>query len=190
MACAVVGGFVAPISRRLISSLLPRTMKRYSIAGNKESHSLDSTPVNILCSICYLVGAALLFVPCALTKDSPHAFSICFVSFMMYEFVVGVYVPSEGVIRSIYMPSESMCSIINILRIITNVAVALGVFSTTFVPIKASFAALSTMMVIAAILQLSLIPQTDFQSLYASVMDRANFWRGASKLVPETKKNT
>eukprot|EP01083_Nonionella_stella_P252709 870366_1 len=108
---------------------------------------------------------------------------------MIYEFVVGVYVPSEGVIRSIYMPSESMCSIINILRIITNVAVALGVFSTTFVPIKASFAVLSTMMIIAAAMQLSLIPREEFHSLFVSVMERALFWRGSSKLVQEKKKN-
>jgi len=47
----------------------------------------------------------------------------------------------------------------NILRVITNIAVAIGVFSTTFVPIKASFAALSFMMLSAAILQLSLIPE-------------------------------
>jgi len=188
MACAVVGGFVAPISRRLVFSFLPLKRKKDLMANDEESHGLDPTPVNILCTLCYLVGAALLFVPCALTKDSPHAFSICFVSFMIYEFVVGVYVPSEGVIRSIYMPSESMCSIINILRIITNVAVALGVFSTTFVPIKASFAALSTMMIIAAVLQLSLIPQEEFHSFYVSVMESAHFWRRSSKLVSETKK--
>ncbi len=172
MACAVLGGFVAPIARKLVSRFISRSdclideiisqeHERNGAIGEK----MDPIPVNILCSLCYLVGAALLFVPCAVAKDSPHAFSLCFASFMVYEFVVGVYVPSEGVVRSIYMPSESMCSIINILRIITNVAVALGVFSTTFVPLKASYAALTTMMVVAALLQLSLVPVEELSKL-------------------------
>jgi len=73
----------------------------------------------------------------------------------------------------IYMPTESMCSKINILRIMTNVtAVAISVFSTTFVPIKASFAALSAMMRTATILQLSLISKSELRDAFKAVY----FW--------------
>ncbi len=166
MACAVLGGFVAPIARKCVSRFISQSDCLVDeIRDGMNGEKMNPIPVNILCSLCYLVGSVLLFVPCVVVKDSPHAFTLCFVSFMIYEFVVGVYVPSEGVVRSIYMPSESMCSIINILRIITNVAVALGVFSTTFVPLKASFASLATMMVVAALLQLSLIPIEELYKL-------------------------
>ncbi len=166
MACAVLGGFVSPIARKLVARFISRSDCLVDeIKDGASGSNVDPVPVNILCALCYLVGAVLLLVPCVVVKDSPNAFSLCFASFMIYEFMVGVYVPSEGVVRSIYMPSESMCSIINILRIITNVAVALGVFSTTFVPLKVSFAVLAIMMVIAALLQLSLIPFEELSKL-------------------------
>ena len=108
----------------------------------------------------------MLFVPCAVNKNSTYAFSFCLVSFLIYEFIVGVYVPSEGMIRSIYMPTESMCSTMNMLRIITNVLVAIGVFSTTFVPLTFSFGVLSTMMLFASVLQLSLVPKDELMNIF------------------------
>ena len=46
-------------------------------------------------------------------------------------------------------------------RVIVNVAVALGVMSTNYVPFTSAFAALSVMMVVAAILQISLVPKKE-----------------------------
>jgi len=164
MATAVLGGFIAPLSRKKIANFIAST-----VGGNTQTmdcnnrfdcnDGIDPKPVHILCSLSYALSSMLLFVPCVVQEASPRAFSLCLVSFLFYEFLVGIYVPNEGVLRSIYMPTESMCSTMNILRVITNIAVAIGVFSTTFVPIKASFAALSFMMLSAAILQLSLIPE-------------------------------
>jgi hypothetical protein len=164
MATAVLGGFIAPLSRKKIANFIAST-----VGGNTQTmdcnnrfdcnDGIDPKPVHILCSLSYALSSMLLFVPCVVQEASPSAFSLCLVSFLFYEFLVGIYVPNEGVLRSIYMPTESMCSTMNILRVITNIAVAIGVFSTTFVPIKASFAALSFMMLSAAILQLSLIPE-------------------------------
>jgi len=164
MASAVLGGFVAPLSRKKISNFLASN-------GSNKTETMDFNDrrvlndgiapksVHILCSLCYALSSVILFVPCVIQDESPHAFSLCLVSFLLYEFLAGIYVPNEGVLRSILMPVESICSTMNILRVITNVAVAIGVFSTIFVPIKASFAALSVMMLSAAILQLSLIPE-------------------------------
>jgi hypothetical protein len=45
------------------------------------------------------------------------------------------------------------------LRVIVNVAVALGVVSTNFVPFTSAFLALSVMLMVAATLQLSLVPR-------------------------------
>ena len=71
-------------------------------------------------------------------------------------------------IRSKLPPGQDMigCSERNKLiaalgRVIVNVAVALGVMSTNYVPFTSAFAALSVMMVVAAILQISLVPKKD-----------------------------
>jgi hypothetical protein len=47
--------------------------------------------------------------------------------------MIGLYMPCEGVIRTIYMPNDSICSLMTMLRVIINVIVAAGVFSTNFV---------------------------------------------------------
>lgn len=67
--------------------------------------------------------------------------------------------PCEGVIRSIFMPKESTCSVMTMLRVVVNVAVALGVISTNYVSFTSAFATLSVMMVVAAGLQLSTVPK-------------------------------
>lgn len=167
MASAVVGGSIASLSRKKISSLLISSgnskMQTMNDDATSVNEGLNPVPVHILCSLCYALSSILLFVPCVIQDGSSQAFSLCLISFILYEFLVGIYVPSEGILRSIYMPTESMCSTINMLRIITNLTVAISVFSTTFVPIKASFAALSGMMISAAVLQLSLISKSELK---------------------------
>lgn len=176
MASAVLGGVVAPMLRKAVSGALEQSKigksKKPPPDGEKaNSDDMDAVPVNILCSLSYAVSAMLLSVPCMLKSDSPYAFSVCLISFSIYEFVVGVYVPSEGMLRSIYMPTESMCSTINMLRVITNISVAIGVSSTTFVSLTFSFGVLSLMMLCAFVLQLSLVPKDELAAF-------VNFARG------------
>jgi hypothetical protein len=170
MTSAVLGGYVSPILRKNVSKIVSRNKNDKSnekfVAHGKDANEMDAIPVNVLCSLCYALGSMMLFVPCAVNKNSTYAFSFCLVSFLIYEFIVGVYVPSEGMIRSIYMPTESMCSTMNMLRIITNVLVAIGVFSTTFVPLTFSFGVLSTMMLFASVLQLSLVPKDELMNIF------------------------
>jgi len=100
----------------------------------------------------------LLLIPCLLDKESPYAFSVSLAAFLCYEMLVGVYMPCEGMIRSIFMPNESICSLMTMLRVIVNVAVALGVMSTNYISFTSAFGTLSIMMVVASCLQLSIIP--------------------------------
>ena len=181
MASAVIGGFVAPGLRKSVFNLLSHA--RHASSTNESNTGIDCDGLNpisvkIICSICYFISAILLSVPCLIAKDSQYAFSACLISFLMYEFVVGVYVPSEGVIRSLYIPTGSMCSIVNILRVVTNVCVAVGVFSTAFVPIEVSFGVLSAMMLSAAFLQISLLPSEDLRRIWSLfVSQTCYFWK-------------
>ena len=44
--------------------------------------------------------------PCVVDNDSSYAFSISLGALLLYEFLVGVFMPCEGVIQSIYMPND------------------------------------------------------------------------------------
>lgn len=168
MACGVLGGFTEPLFRKLIKKITVAKKKTITNAedesGNENENGKYS--VDFLCTICYLVSALLFLTPVFAKKDGAHSFTMCFGAFLIYELMVGLYMPCEGVIRSIYMPNESICSLMTMLRVIVNVAVALGVVSTNYVPFTSAFAALSVMMVVAAGLQLSLVPREDLSKVF------------------------
>jgi len=147
MACGVMGSFVEPIARKFIP--VEKTVDK--------DERRDASDVGLLSALCYLLSAILLLTPCLVENDSPYSFSICLGAFLIYEFLVGLYLPCEGVIRSIFMPNESMCSLMTMLRVIVNVAVAVGVISTNFVSLTSAFSSLSVMMLTATFLQLSLL---------------------------------
>jgi len=152
MACGVIGGVIEPFVRRIAAP--PELM----IKIDCEKSSKSAVEVSIICALCYLVSAGLLLTPSLLDKDSPYAFCISLAAFLCYEILVGVYMPCEGMIRSIFMPNESICSLMTMLRVIVNVAVALGVMSTNYISFTSAFGTLSIMMVVAACLQISIIP--------------------------------
>lgn len=151
MACGVLGGVVEPTMRRIVSPFAG------ALKGKRLKDNGSAAEVGLLCAVCYLLSAILLFTPCVVDMNSPYSFSICLGAFMLYELLVGLYMPCEGVLRSIFMPNKSTCSLMTMLRVIVNVSVALGVISTNYLSITTAFSALSAMMVTAACLQLTLI---------------------------------
>jgi len=118
--------------------------------------------VNLSCACFYLLSAILLLTPTILNKNNPYAFTICLCAFLLYEWMVGLYLPCESILRSIYMPNESICSIMTMLRVIVNVSVACGVIFTNYVSFTSAFAVLSAMMFLAGFLQLSLLGEEDY----------------------------
>jgi hypothetical protein len=135
MACGVIGGLCSPFVRKGITLLLSPLIKEtipdmVSMEGEGEVRPMA---VEFQGALCYFLCSALLLVPCMLSTSSENAFSTALMAFLAYEFLVGIYSPCEGVIRSLYMPPDSRGSMMTIPRIIVNVAVALGVASTEFV---------------------------------------------------------
>lgn len=134
MAAGVVGGFIAPFVRKGVTLLLAPLAKScnetVTIEGEGEVRPMA---VEFLASFCYLICAGLLLTPCLVSSDGAFSFSTALVAFLMYELVIGIYMPCEGVIRSLYIPSDARCSMMTLPRIIVNVAVSLGVISTKFV---------------------------------------------------------
>mmetsp|Transcript_39035 Transcript_39035/g.90850 ORF Transcript_39035/g.90850 Transcript_39035/m.90850 type:complete len:506 (-) Transcript_39035:674-2191(-) len=159
MACGALGGFLEPQVRSFLHRILFRPSSEIvetpQVENVSNETSLSDTPsfvnhcdtsqsdisslgddskpiVEMLASICYFIQSLLISVPYFM-RDSDIAFHVTLGAFLMYEFLIGVYMPCEGVIRSVYMPNDSICSLMTMLRVIVNVAVALFVYSTNFI---------------------------------------------------------
>lgn len=134
MTAGVIGGFVAPFARKAVTVLLSPLAKScnetVTIEGEGEIRPMA---VEFLAAFCYLICAGLLLTPCIVSSESPSSFSMALVAFLMYELTIGIYMPCEGVIRSLYIPSDARCSMMTLPRIIVNVAVSFGVISTKYV---------------------------------------------------------
>ena len=83
---------------------------------------------NMQAAICFLFCSILLATPLYF-----QSFSLLLVAFFLYEFIIGIYLPCEGILRSIYLPEDEVCTLMTLLRVIVNVLVAFGVLSTNFV---------------------------------------------------------
>jgi len=170
MACGVIGGLVSPTLRKAVTQLLTPLTKVHTPTVNIEGEGeVRPMAVEFLAAACYLICAGLLLTPILVSSSGELSFSLTLGSFLLYEFIVGVYMPCEGVIRSLYIPSDSRCSLMTLPRIIVNIAVSLGVISTHYISHKTAFYAVSFLMVISAGLQLSLVSSREWASLFGKV---------------------
>lgn len=154
MAAGVLGGFIAPPLRRWVTTIVTREdvddddddlpVATVEVDGEGVV-AVRPMAVELLASTCYVIAAVLLFVPCVAPDTHPHAFAISLVAFLTYEMIIGIFLPCEGVIRSLYFPTNARASIMALPRVIVNFAVALGVVSTNFVRYVRSHGILQTM---------------------------------------------
>lgn len=173
MAAGVLGGLAAPWVRGCATSLMKRFAPSATIKsqlGQDGEQTNDDRPMAVegLSTVCYLASAFLLMLPCLLDGEGPQSFSICLVAFLIYEFIVGLYLPCEGVLRSIYFPAEGRCSILILPRIIVNCSVSVGVVMTNYMSMRDAFCSIVVLMVVAAVLQLSLILDVTWFSVSAT----------------------
>jgi MFS family permease len=133
MAAGVAGGLCSPFLRKAVTLLLSPLAKKsnhleaVTIEGEGEVRPMA---VEFLALSCYLVCAFLLFIPCMMDETSATSFSTSLCAFLAYEFLVGVVMPCEGVIRSLYLPSDARATMMTLPRMIVNLAVSLGVILT------------------------------------------------------------
>lgn len=138
MGAGVFGGLIAPRIRKLVTCVLTPMVDEDAPVRTIEIESegevvIRPMAVEFLASACYFLSAALLSVPYFVADDSPSAFTTSLSALLVFELLIGIFLPCEGVIRSLYFPANARASIMTLPRIIVNVAVALGVVSTTFI---------------------------------------------------------
>jgi hypothetical protein len=136
MAAGVLGGLVAPTIRKKVSDVLSpvddQDSERTVEVDGEEIH-VRPMAVEFLAAFCYSISALLLLIPCLASVDDADSFLLCLGAFLLFEFLVGVFLPCEGVIRSLYFPASARASIMSLPRLIVNGAVSIGVVSTNFV---------------------------------------------------------
>lgn len=168
MATGVIGGLSSPFVRKMVTlALSPLTKSSVPEVVSVEGEGLvRPMTVEFQGALCYFLCALLLSVPCFLSATDASSFTIALGCFLVYEFIVGVYFPCEGVIRSLYMPPDTRGSMMTIPRIIVNLAVSLGVISTEFVSHQTALGIISMLMLTSGVLQLSLVSKREWQSLF------------------------
>ena len=185
MACGVAGGLSEPYVRQ-VATYLVRDHDRRAGFRRRDTVIIDGegevkpAAVEFMATGLYVGCAGLLMVPYVLPAEGKYSFSISLFAFLVYEFMVGLYMPCEGVIRSIYMPTSSVCSVMTMLRVIVNVAVALGVISTNYVPFTTAFAAVSALMITSAGIQLSMVDNKEWGNFVRRMSSSHNFMSSAS----------
>ena len=138
MSAGVIGGCCAPKLRQLVTNLLSPDveddMPVVSIDVDGEGcFVVRPMAVEVLSACCYLLSALMLFVPYLCQDDSSASFFYSLAALLSYELLIGVFLPCEGVIRSLYFPVNARASVMTLPRITVNIAVALGVVSTNYV---------------------------------------------------------
>jgi MFS transporter, MFS domain-containing protein family, molybdate-anion transporter len=139
MGAGVLGGLIAPKIRKIVTSVLtPHSDDTNATTQTIEIESEGAVTVRpmaveFLASTCYFLSALLLLVPYVVSEHNPYAFSLSLYSLLAFELLIGIFLPCEGVIRSLYFPTNARASIMTLPRIIVNVAVAIGVLSTNFI---------------------------------------------------------
>ena len=138
MCAGVLGGCAAPKLRKLVTVILSPIvdndvpMATIDVDG-EGCVAIRPMAVEGLSACCYFLSAFMLFVPYFCQSDGAKSFSYSLAALLFFEFLIGVFLPCEGVIRSLYFPVNARASVMTLPRITVNIAVAIGVVSTNYV---------------------------------------------------------
>lgn len=133
MAAGVTGGLCAPYIRQAMGLLFQGKNESQSETVEVGGISVRPMELEFLVGMNYMFAAALMLIPSLLPKSSPESFSFALAAFLIYEFLVGVTMTCEGVIRSIYLPSDGRATMMMVPRMVVNLAVSLGVLLTKYI---------------------------------------------------------
>lgn len=171
-----LGSLTEPVARKLVARLTSPSSNSSVVTFQRSPDQfqlMDDDPttpftVEMLSALCFLLCAALLLVPQILSfvESSQKTFITSLVAFFAYEYIVGIYLPCEGIMRSIYMPTHSICSLMTILRVIVNLTVAVGVVLTNYISLTTAFTLCAIALFIACFLQLTLVTTQEWEHLW------------------------
>ena len=137
MAAGVLGGLLSPLLRKAYTrfttmmSAKSGTESSITMKIDSEGEQQQHTKAVLgLTTAGYMICAMLLLVPYTLDPNNETSFIIALVDFILFEVVIGILLPYEGVIRSLYLPCNARATIMSLPRMIVNIVVSLGVLLT------------------------------------------------------------
>eukprot|EP00535_Pseudo-nitzschia_heimii_P003004 CAMPEP_0197194152 /NCGR_PEP_ID=MMETSP1423-20130617/28702_1 /TAXON_ID=476441 /ORGANISM="Pseudo-nitzschia heimii, Strain UNC1101" /LENGTH=574 /DNA_ID=CAMNT_0042647525 /DNA_START=175 /DNA_END=1896 /DNA_ORIENTATION=- len=165
MAAGVSGGLCAPSVRRAVGLLFKEQVGASALETihlETEETRARSIELEFLIGFNYICAAALMLVPSFLTPSSVDSFSIALLVFVIYEFLVGITMPCEGVIRSLYLPSDGRATMMMVPRMVVNLAVSVGVLLTKYISEQLTFVVIALLMACSGFMQLSFISRQEW----------------------------
>ena len=90
-------------------------------------------PVECVATLCYFLCALLLFACAWMHQGGSESFTGCLVALVGYEVLIGIFLPCESAMRSLYFPETARASVMTLPSVIVNLGVAVGVVSTNFI---------------------------------------------------------
>jgi len=178
MSACVLGGIIAPFLRQGATELLTPILDPHSKNTEASRGAVRPMAVEFLSSSCYFLAACMLLVPCVVS--GPNGFSQSLLAFSLYELIVGIVSPCEGVIRSIYFPAHARASVWTLPSLLVNGAVSLAVFGTQFISLLNVCLIVVSLMVTASLLQASLITATEWGTVKTHVRNTPRLARSLS----------
>lgn len=162
MMAITIGGILYPLFQGLVTKFLVR----------KESSS------ELYASIVYLLASLSMAVPvmCVSTVSSPVPYcqEMILGSFLVVELCVGLFMPVAGTLRSKYVPDSLQGAILNIFRLPLNAIVVSGTYATDHLEPSLVFKLVSGCFFCAALLQATMIPQSESAAATATSAKKTN----------------
>ncbi|KAL7567509.1 hypothetical protein ACA910_009521 [Epithemia clementina (nom. ined.)] len=171
MGSCVVGGLGAPTLRKAVTALLTPIKEEETDRILTTTTTMTRRPmaVEFLAASGYFMCALLLAVPCWATSRPGDGFAWSLLAFCWLEFWIGIVSPCEGVIRSLYFPSQARASVWTLPSMLINAAASLAVFGTHLVSLRTMCAIVSALMMTASALQLSLITPQEWSTVQSRI---------------------
>jgi len=135
--------------------LFPPLQSLFSVLGSK------ATAPEASAAFIYLLGSISMAIPALCLSGmyftETDYFNKIITSFLVMEFSVGLFMPVAGTLRSKYIPDSLQGAILNIFRLPLNVVVVVGTYATDHMPHSEVYKGVSICLLLAALLQASLI---------------------------------
>ena len=93
------------------------------------------------------------------TAHPTFCLDLIMISFLVFELCVGLFMPVAGTLRSKYVPDALQGAILNIFRLPLNAIVVSGTYATDHLEASLVYKLISGCLLLAALLQATLIPQ-------------------------------
>ena len=138
---------------------------KHNLANKSNAAEMFASLIYLLASVATAAPVVCLSSSSDAGLDSMASFhpklclDLIMTSFLVFELCVGMFMPVAGTLRSKYVPDALQGGILNIFRLPLNFIVVTGTYATNHLEASLVYKLISGCLLLAAIIQATLIPQ-------------------------------